>query len=79
MRLHPKAKTCPNSRRLLVSRIEEQGWSVMAAAEAAGISERSVYRWLAHALQLHPKTRSLGHKPPAARLSELTNVTGNYN
>jgi len=47
MRLHPKAKTCPNSRRLLVSRIEEEGWSVMAAAEAAGISERTVYRWLA--------------------------------
>jgi transposase InsO family protein len=47
MRLHPKAKTCPNSRRLLVSRIEDQDWSVMAAAEAAGISERTAYRWLA--------------------------------
>ena len=47
MRLHPKARTCPNSRLLLVERIERQGWSVMAAAEAAGISERTTYRWLA--------------------------------
>src|SRR3954452_24073664 len=47
MKLHPKARTCPNSRLLLVDRIERQGWSVMAAAEAGGISERTTYRWLA--------------------------------
>jgi transposase InsO family protein len=46
MKLHANARTCPKSRRLLVERVREQGWSVMAAAEAAGISERSVYRWL---------------------------------
>jgi transposase InsO family protein len=47
MRLHANARTCPNSRRLLVRRIEEEGWSLMAAAEAAGISERSARKWLA--------------------------------
>jgi transposase len=31
---------------LLVERVLEQGWSVAAAAEAAGVSDRSVYRWL---------------------------------
>ena len=36
--LHGNARTCPNSRRLLVARVLEQGWSVMAAAEAAGVS-----------------------------------------
>src|SRR5581483_535938 len=46
MKLHGNARTCPNSRRLLVDRILEQGWSVAAAAEAAGVSERTVYRWL---------------------------------
>jgi transposase len=46
MKLHANARTCPNSRRLLVGRIEEEGWSLMAAAEAAGISERSARRWL---------------------------------
>jgi transposase InsO family protein len=46
MKLHANARTCPKSRRLLVRRVREEGWSVMAAAEAAGISERTVYRWL---------------------------------
>jgi transposase InsO family protein len=47
MKLHGNARTCPNSRRMLVARITEQGWSVAAAAKAAGVSERTVYRWLA--------------------------------
>jgi transposase InsO family protein len=47
MKLHGNARTCPNSRRLLVERIENQGWSLVTAAEAAGISERTAYRWLA--------------------------------
>ncbi|HSK80383.1 MAG TPA: IS481 family transposase [Thermoanaerobaculia bacterium] len=45
MKIHGNARTCPNSRRLLVQRIEEEGWSLMAAAEAAGISERSARKW----------------------------------
>jgi transposase InsO family protein len=47
MRIHGNARSCPNSRRLLVSRIEGEGWSLMAAAEAAGISERTARKWLA--------------------------------
>ena len=47
MKLHANARTCPNSRKLLVKRIEEEDWSLMAAAEAAGISERSARKWLA--------------------------------
>jgi transposase InsO family protein len=46
MKIHANARTCPNSRKLLVKRIEEDGWSLMAAAEAAGISERSARKWL---------------------------------
>ena len=46
MKLHGNARTCPNSRRLLVGRVIEEGWSVSAAAAAAGISERTAYRWL---------------------------------
>lgn len=46
MKLHANARTCPNSRKLLVRRIEEENWSLMAAAEAAGISERSARKWL---------------------------------
>jgi transposase len=46
MRIHANARTCPNSRKLLVKRIEEENWSLMVAAEAAGISERSARKWL---------------------------------
>jgi transposase len=40
------ARTCPNSRRLLVRRVEEEDWSLVQAAEAASISERSARKWL---------------------------------
>jgi transposase InsO family protein len=47
MKLHANARTCPNSRHLLVRRIEDEGWGLIPAAEAAGISERSARKWLA--------------------------------
>lgn len=46
MKLHGNARTCPNSRRLLVNRVSDQSWTVTAAAEAAGVSQRTAYRWL---------------------------------
>jgi transposase InsO family protein len=46
MKLYGNARTCPNSRRLLVDRVSDQCWSVAAAAEAAGVAERTAYRWL---------------------------------
>ena len=46
MNVHANAKTCPNSRLLLVRRLEEQ-WSLTAAAEAAGVSERTARKWVA--------------------------------
>jgi transposase InsO family protein len=46
MNLHGNARTCPKSRKLLVERVLSEGWSVAAAAEAAGVTERTTYRWL---------------------------------
>jgi transposase len=46
MRLHGNARSCPKSRKLLVERIETKRWSLAAAAEAAGVSQRTAYRWL---------------------------------
>lgn len=46
MKLHGNARTCPKSRRLLVERVLVEEWSVAAAAAAAGVSERTVWRWL---------------------------------
>lgn len=46
MKLHGNARTCPKSRRLLVERIESSSCSLREAADAAGVSERTAYRWL---------------------------------
>jgi transposase InsO family protein len=46
MKLHGNARSCPKSRKLLVERIETERWSLAAAAEAAGVSQRTAYRWL---------------------------------
>ena len=45
LKLHANARTCPHSRRLVVDRVEVQGWTLMAAAEAAGVSVRTVSKW----------------------------------
>jgi transposase InsO family protein len=47
MNLHSSAKTCPFSRGLLVRRVRGRDWTVKAAAEAAQISIRTAYKWLA--------------------------------
>ena len=47
MKLHGNARLCVKGRELLVERIEVAGWSVSAAAEAAGISDRTARKWLA--------------------------------
>jgi transposase InsO family protein len=44
--LHANARTCPKSRRLLVSRVLEEAWSLSAAAGAAGVSQRTAAKWL---------------------------------
>ena len=46
MKLHANARTCPHSRRLVVERVERDGWTLTAAAEAAGVSVRTVSKWL---------------------------------
>ena len=45
MKLHANARTCPHSRRLAVDRVELEGWTLAAAAEAAGVSVRTVSKW----------------------------------
>jgi transposase InsO family protein len=47
MNLHRNAKTCPNSRLLLARRVLEEGWTLRAAAEAAGCSVRTAAKWVA--------------------------------
>jgi transposase InsO family protein len=47
MKLHANARLSVKGRELLIERITIAGWSLSAAAEAAGISERTARKWLA--------------------------------
>jgi transposase InsO family protein len=47
MNIHKNARLTPQGRLLLVKRVTKAGWSVVQTAQAAGISVRQSYRWLA--------------------------------
>lgn len=47
MRLHANAKLTPEGRALLVRRVQREGWRMADACQAAGVSVRTGYRWLA--------------------------------
>ncbi len=47
MNSHKHARLTPKGRALLVSRVLDEGWSVGAASEAAGVSRRTGFKWLA--------------------------------
>jgi transposase InsO family protein len=78
MRLHANARTCPKSRQLLVDRIEG-GWSVMQAAEAAGITARTARRWLARwraegaagLVDRSSAPKRIPHKTPPERVAQI--------
>lgn len=46
MDIHKNARLTPKSRALLVKRVLEDGWTVAEASHAAGVSERSGWKWL---------------------------------
>jgi transposase InsO family protein len=47
MKLHGNARTCLHSRRLAAERVLEEGWTLAQAAAAAGVSVRTISKWLA--------------------------------
>ena len=79
MEVHANAPLSPIGRRRVVDRVVVEGWSVAVAAEAAGVSERTVYRWLArfrcHGQQGLVDRRSvpgrIAHKTSAERVSAI--------
>lgn len=46
MRLHANAALSWNGRRLLAKRVLVEGWTLTAAAEAAGVSVRCARKWV---------------------------------
>jgi transposase len=65
MQVHARAPLSPIGRRRIVERVRSKTWSVTAAAEAAGVTERTVYRWLARFRDLGEA--GLVDRPPVAR------------
>src|SRR5437588_10028528 len=47
MKMHANARLSLKGRELLIDRVENAGWSLSAAASAAGISERTARKWIA--------------------------------
>lgn len=47
MNVHKNARTTPQSRALMVHRVLQEHWPVSAVAVGFGVSERTVYKWLA--------------------------------
>lgn len=47
MNSHKHARLTPKGRALLVSRVLDEGWTVADASMAAGVSQRTGYKWLA--------------------------------
>ena len=49
MKLHGNARTCPNSRALITSRVLEENWTLRSAGEAADLSVVTTRKWVARA------------------------------
>jgi transposase InsO family protein len=47
MKMHANARLSLKGRELLIARVRDAGWSLSAAAEAAGISDRTARKWIA--------------------------------
>jgi transposase InsO family protein len=79
MEVHARAPLSPIGRQRVVDRVVGQGWSVAEAAEAAGVSERTVYRWLARwrsdgragLLDRRSVPGRIPHKTPADRVGAI--------
>jgi len=71
MKLHGNAKTCPHSRLLMIERLEEEGWTLAQAAEAAGVSVRTVSKWRA-AYRIAGKSGLSDHSSAPLRIPRRT-------
>jgi len=79
VKLHPNAKTTPYTRAQMVERVERLGWAVSDVAQAAAVSERTVYRWIARyraegtaGLDDRPcRAKRIAHRTPDGRVVRI--------
>jgi transposase InsO family protein len=63
MKLHRNAKTTPKMRRLMIDRVTRHGWTQARTAEAAGVSVRTVAKWLQRDRQGDTTLSDRGSRP----------------
>src|SRR5262245_7027617 len=79
MNAHKNARLTVHGRVLLVRRVVDEGWRVAVAAQAAGCSERTGYKWLARCRaggerMLHDRSSAptrCPHRLPIATVAEI--------
>ena len=79
MQVHARARLTPKGKALVIERVLREGWSARVAAEAAGVAERTVYRWLARyraegetgLLDRSSAPRSIPHRTPRERVAAI--------
>ena len=77
MQLHGSAGTCPKSRRLMADRVLEEGWTLAAAAAAAGVSVVTARKWVRRAaageslLDRSTRPRRVPDRTPAERVAAI--------
>jgi transposase InsO family protein len=77
MQLHGSARTCPKSRRLMADRVLVEGWTLAAAAEAAGVSVVTTRKWVRRAaageslLDRSTRPRRMPHRTSAERVAAI--------
>jgi len=83
MKLHANAALSWSGRRLLAERVLVQGWTLTAAAEAAGVSVRCARKWVARyragdrqLLDRYQRWRSLDALSVAFATDSLTRIYG---
>lgn len=64
MKSHRNAKTNVYQRQLLIQRVRREGWTQAAAAAAAGVSVRTVAKWLGRGASSLADRSSRPHRQP---------------
>src|SRR5437763_14121896 len=79
MKVHANAPLGPKGRWIMVCRVLEQGWSLTAAGEAAGVGERTCAKWVARyraqgragLVDRSSAPRSIPHRTPQDRVAVI--------
>ena len=72
MNVHKNARTTPRSRARLIELVEQQGWTLCAAARASGLSERRARHWIERARANEPLTDRSSRPHRSKSLPEQT-------